>query len=147
MTLDGLDSNHCAVSIDFNLTSIKYKAKSSLNYGDIDWRKICKEDEQHKLYNKYQLELTSRDMSYDNFCEAVVCAGKETAVTINCKCEGWYMANKSILVPAIQEKNQLRHRLHSSGLSSDKVTSIQAQLKVINKRIHDLVGLAKACWY
>jgi hypothetical protein len=51
-TLDGLDSDHRAVSLDLNLTSIKYKARSSLNRGNIDWRKICEEDEQRKLYNK-----------------------------------------------------------------------------------------------
>ncbi len=76
-TLDGLDSNHCAVAMDPNLTSIKYKAKSSMNCRDIDWRKICKEDEQCKLYNKYLLELTTMDMSYDDFCKAVVRACKE----------------------------------------------------------------------
>ncbi len=61
--LDGLDSNHPAVSMDLNLTSIKYKAKLLMNCGNIDWRKIFKEDEQRKLYNKYLLELISRDMS------------------------------------------------------------------------------------
>jgi hypothetical protein len=87
--LDRLDSNHCAVSLDLNLTSIKYKAKSSLNRGDINWRKICEEDKQCKLYNKYLLQLTSRDMSYKNFCKAVVRAGKITAVAVNRKCKGW----------------------------------------------------------
>jgi hypothetical protein len=87
-------------------------------------------------------------MSYNNLCKAVVRAGKETAVAIDCQCKGWYTASKSILVPAIQEKNRLHRRLHNrSGLSPDKVTSIQAQLKVINKRNHDLVELAKACWH
>jgi hypothetical protein len=91
--------------MDLNLTSIKYKAKSPMNCGDIDWSKICEEDEQLKLYNKHLLELTSWYMSYNNFCTAVVHACKETAVAIDCKCEGWYTASKSILVPAIQEKN------------------------------------------
>jgi hypothetical protein len=55
----------------------------------------------------------------------VVRAGKETAVTIDRKCEGWYTASKSILAPAIQEKNQLRHRLHDrSGLSPDEIASL-----------------------
>jgi hypothetical protein len=55
-----------------------------MNCGNIGWRKICEEeDEQQKLYNKYLLKLTSRDMSYDNFCKAVVRAGKETAVAID----------------------------------------------------------------
>jgi hypothetical protein len=135
--------------MDLNLTSIKYKAKLLMNCGDIDWRKICKEDEQRKLYSKYLLELTSWDMSNNNFCAAVVpAADKKTAVTIDCKCEGWYTASKSILAPAIQEKNQLRHRLHNrSGLSPDEVTTIQSQLKAIDKRNHDLVELAKARWY
>ncbi len=71
-TLHGLDSDHCAVALSLNITSIKYKTNSKLNSGDINWRKICKEDEQRKLYNKYLLELTSRDMSNNNFCKAVV---------------------------------------------------------------------------
>jgi hypothetical protein len=147
-TLDGLDSNHRAVNMDLNLTSIKYKAKTLMKCGNIDWRKICIEDEQRKLYSKYLLELTSRDMSYDNFCKAFLHAGKETAVAIDCKCKGWYMASKSILAPAIQVKNQFHHRLHNrSGLSPNEVTNLQAQLKVINKRNHDLVELAKAPWY
>ncbi len=93
-TLGGLESNHCAVNMDLNLTSIEYKVKTLMNCSDIVWRKFCKEDEQRKLYNKYLLELTSRDMSYNNFCKAVVCAGKETAVAIDCKCKGWYTASK-----------------------------------------------------
>ena len=82
-TLDGLDSDHSAVAFKLNLTSIKYKAKTSLNRGDIDWRTICEEEMQHAMYNKYLMQLTSRDMSYDNFCEAVVRAGEITAVVVN----------------------------------------------------------------
>ena len=114
--------------------------KSSIHGGNIDRRKICKEDEQQKLYNKYLMELTFRDMRYVDFCEAVIRASKETAVAIDQKCEGWYTASKSILAPAIQEKNQLHNR---SELSPDKVAGIQAQLKAISKRNHDLVELAK----
>ena len=143
-TLNGLDSDHRAVNMALNLTSIKHKVKSSIHGGNIDRRKICEEDEQQKLYNKYLIELTFRDMRYVDFCEAVIRASKETAVAIDQKCEGWYTASKSILAPAIQEKNQLHHRLHNrSGLSPDEVAGIQAQLKAISKRNHDLVELAK----
>jgi hypothetical protein len=86
---------------DPDVTEIQRKA--SLNGGNIDWRKICEEDEQRKLYNKYLLELTSHNMGYDTFCEAVTRAGHETAVSIDSKCEGWYKASKSILIPAIEE--------------------------------------------
>ena len=109
-----------------------------MNCSDINWRKICEEDEQQKLYNKYLLELTSHDMSYENFCEAVIRAGQETAVAIDRKCEGWYTASESILAPAIQEKNQLSHQLHNrSKLTDDEITDIKAQLKFMNKRNHD----------
>ena len=94
------------------------------------------------------MEFTSRDMRYVDFCKTVVRAGKETAVAIDQKCKEWYTASESILAPAIQEKNHLHHRLHDrSGLSPDEVTSIQAQLKTINKRNHSLVDLAKSHWY
>ncbi len=57
---DGADSDHQAVRMQLNLTSLKYKEKASLDSGDIDWRKICKEDEQRKLYNKYLLAHFTR---------------------------------------------------------------------------------------
>jgi hypothetical protein len=119
-----------------------------MNCRYIDWRKICEEEEQRKLYNKHLLQLTSRKTPYDNFCEAVVRAGRETAVAIDPKCEGWYMASEHILAPAIQEKNQLHHRLHDrSNLDPDEIADIQSQLKAINKRNQGLVELAKAKWY
>jgi hypothetical protein len=87
-------------------------------------------------------------MPYNNFYKVVVHAGKETAIAIDRKCKGWYTASKSILAPAIQEKNQLRHHLHDrSSLSTDKIASLQAQLKAINKHNQGLVELAKASWY
>ena len=148
VTNDGADSDHRAVQMQLNLTSLKYKEKVSLDSGNIDWRKICEEDKQHKLYNKYLLELTSCGMDYGTFCEAVVRAGRETAVSIECKCKGWYKARESIFIPAIKEKNQTRYRLHDkSNLTNDKRANLQLKLKQINKRNHDLVDLAKAHWY
>jgi hypothetical protein len=100
------------------------------------------------MYNKYLMQLTSRDMSYKNFCEAVVGAGELTAVTVNQSCTGWYTASESILAPAIQEKNRLRHCLHDcNNLSPSEISNIKDQLKVVNKRNHDLIELAKARWY
>ena len=94
------------------------------------------------------MEFTSQEMRYVDFCQGVIQVGKETAMAIDQKCEGWYTASESILAPAIQEKKQLRHRLHDRReLSPDEITNIKAQLIVINKRNHDLVELAKARWY
>ncbi len=47
--LDGIDSNHHAVRLDFVLTSIKFKETHSLYGGNIDWRKILTNDDCHKL--------------------------------------------------------------------------------------------------
>ena len=44
-------------------------------------------------------------MTYNTFCDAVVHAGRETAVSVECKCKGWYKAGESILIPVIKEKN------------------------------------------
>ena len=90
--------------MELNLASLKYKEKSSLNTGEIDWRKICKEDEQRKLYNKYLLDLTTQDVTYNNFCKAVVSAGQETVVSIERKCEGWFTASKAQLLRAQDRK-------------------------------------------
>ncbi len=115
-----------------NLTFLKYKEKVSINGGEIDWRKICEEDKQCKLYNKYLLKLTTFNMTYDNFCEAVVRAGRETAVSIECKCEGWYKASEAILIPAIEEENQLRHCLQDKNhLTPTEIAQFQQQLKKI----------------
>ena len=59
-----------------------------MHSGEIAWCAITEKDEQRKLYNKYLLKLTTKDMMYDNFCKAVVQAGRETATAIENKCEG-----------------------------------------------------------
>jgi len=87
-------------------------------------------------------------MTYKEYCEAIVCAGETTVAVGTRACEGWYKASEDILAPAIQEKNCLRHHLHdSSNLSPVEIADIKTRLKLVNKRNHDLVELAKACWY
>jgi hypothetical protein len=78
-------------------------------------------------------------MAYDDFCEAVACAGRETATTIICECEGWYKASESELKPVIEGKNQLHHRLQDKNvLSPTDVAQLQQQLKDVTKRNQDL---------
>jgi hypothetical protein len=90
VAIGGADSDHRAVQMQLNLTLLKYKEKASINGGEIDLRKICKEDKLPKLCNKYLLGLTTRNMTYDNFCEAVVRAGWETALSIECQSKQSY---------------------------------------------------------
>jgi hypothetical protein len=104
VVLVGINSDYQAVRMTLNLTSIKYKPKASMHSEEIDWRAITEKDEQRKLYNKYLLKLTTKDMMYDNFCKAVVQAGWETATAVENKCEGWYTASEDLLTPAIKER-------------------------------------------
>ncbi len=51
-------------------------------------------------------------------------------------------------MPAIKEKNRLRHWLHSKHpLTLAEIDNLKKKLKEINKRNCDLVELAKARWY
>ncbi len=119
-----------------------------MHSGEIDWCATTEKDEQQKLYNKYLLELTTKDMRYDKFCKAVVQAAQETATAIENKCEGWCTASKDILTPAIEEKNRLHHQLHDKHLLTlAEIEQLKKKLKEINKCNRDLVELAKACWY
>ncbi len=102
-----------------------------MHSGEINWRAIMEQDEQRKLYNKYLFELTSKDMTYDNFYEAVVQAGRETATSIENKCEGWYMASEDILTPAIKEKNRLIHQLH------DKHLITPVEIEILKTKLKD----------
>jgi hypothetical protein len=88
------------------------------------------------------------NMTYNTFCKAVIRAGRETAISINCKREGWFKASKTILIPAIKEKNRLGHRLQDkTQLNPTELTQLQQQLKSVNKRNRNILELAKARWY
>jgi hypothetical protein len=52
-----------------------------MHSGEIDWRAITEKDEHQKLYNKYLLKLTTKDMTYDNFLQ-----GSSASWTGNCNC-------------------------------------------------------------
>ena len=109
--------------MQLNLTSLKYKEKTSLNSKDIDWRKNCEDVKQRKLYNKYLLKLTSHNITYDTFCEAVTHAGCKTAVSIESKCEGWYKASEAILTPAIEEEKTIDYKTRPTSLMTNLPTS------------------------
>jgi hypothetical protein len=78
---DGINSDHQAVRMTLNLTSIKYKPKAPIHSREIDWHAITKKDEQRKLYKRYLLKLTTKDMTYNNFLQ-----GSSISWTGNCNC-------------------------------------------------------------
>ena len=65
-------------------------------------------------------------MTYDNFCKAHIRSGRKTAISIECKCEGWYTASEAIFALAIEEKNQLCHRLQEwDHLTTTEIDQLQ----------------------
>ncbi len=89
-------------------------------------------------------------MTYDNFREAIVRAGWETAVSTECKYKGWYKASKAVLAPAVDKKIDCATICRTRAISTLNpmdINQLQQQLKEVNKQNHDLIDLAKARWY
>ena len=89
---------------DMNAPSGIQHTKNCRVINDSDWRKLHAEDERRTLYNKHLLELTSRNMTYDTFCETVVCAGRKTAVSTERKCKGWHKPCQETIPPVSSTK-------------------------------------------
>ena len=72
-TIDGAESDHRAVQMELNLTSIKFKEKEETEFNKkIDWRKIEENEEYRTTYNNILSDMITTDMSYDDFCDATI---------------------------------------------------------------------------
>ena len=71
--LDGVASDHQAVRLDITITitSIKFKTRA-ISRGTIDWSRILNDDHTRMIYNEHLLQLTSNDMDYDSYQEAIL---------------------------------------------------------------------------
>jgi hypothetical protein len=84
---------------------------------DNDWRKINADDVHRTLYNKRLLELTSRNMTYNTFCETVVRAGRKTAASTERKCNGWHKPRQDT-IPSLRFIDELESISGSEDLES-----------------------------
>jgi hypothetical protein len=81
-------------------------------------------------YNEHLLQLTTNDMDYDKYQEAILQAGALTATNHKRKCNGWFQMSRITLAPLITERNQVLHaikRIHHLSPAIHK--TMQADLK------------------
>jgi len=105
-TTDGAESDHQAVQMEVNLTSIKFKEKDETKFNEkINWRKIEEDEEDYTIYNDTLCNMVTPDMSYDDFFDATIRAGKNTALLQEEEQTGWFVLSENVLMPAIKAKN------------------------------------------
>ena len=72
-TIDGAKSDHRAVQMELNLTSIKFKEREGTEFNKrIDWRKIEEDEQCRTTYNCTLCDMISPDMSYKVFFDATI---------------------------------------------------------------------------
>ena len=148
-TTQGIESDHTAVQLDLVLTSLKRTDSSTLHCGKTDWRKIATDQPTRQRYNDLLSEaiVNLNAMPYEDFNDAILKAGKETALIAGSRCEDWFQFNLVDLVPAIEGRNQLLHALRSSSdLPPSIIETMRTQLQNLNKTVKDKVLIAKARW-
>ena len=137
--------------MEFNMTSIKLKEKEETEFKEKkDWRKIKEDEECCKEYNNILRDMKEHEpeMTYNDFFDATIRAGKRTALLPQEEPTGWFLLSQDILMPAIRGKNKIVHTLrHPCDLSPDETRALQMKLDAITKINKDLIITAKTRWY
>ena len=91
-------------------------------------------------YNNILSDIITTDMSYDDFFDVTIRAGKRTAL-LNEEVEaGWFVLSEDILMPAIKRKKEMVHILrHPHNLSSREIGIIKTKLDTITIQNRDLI--------
>jgi hypothetical protein len=87
-------------------------------------------------------------MDYDEYNAAILKAGELTMTINKQKCEGWFQLSRATLAPLLTNRNQLLHAVkQSSHLPQSVQSTMQADLRRLNRHIAISVSHAKAKWY
>ena len=82
---------------------------------------------------------------YTTFNSAILPSAQDTATKERTNNQGWCHHHEQILLPAIQQQDQLVHQLQSKDPSED-ITAIKDELKAAQNVVSDYISLAKAAW-
>jgi hypothetical protein len=86
-------------------------------------------------------------MPYEDFHDEIKKAGKDTALLVKSKGNGWFIFNQDYIAPSIDERNQLIHTLcPSATLPTSIANAMRDAFTRLNKNIKDKVLIAKAQW-
>jgi hypothetical protein len=76
--LEGVNSNHRAVTLKLTLTSIKVQQSRAISKGATDWQKIQSDEHLQMMYNEHLQSMITPTMDYDEYSAAVLKAGELT---------------------------------------------------------------------
>jgi hypothetical protein len=145
--LHGVASDHLAVCLKVALSSVKFK-KHTMSRGSTNWAKILSDDLARMEYNGHLLQLTTNDMDYDAYQEAILQAGALTVTHHKRKCNGWFQMSQTTLAPLLTERNHVLHAIKRNHHTSPDIhKTMQADLKQLNRHIAHAVSHAKEIWY
>ena len=102
--IEGVSSDHCAVSLKLMLSSIKVQSRAILK-DDTDWQKILSNEHLQMLYNKHLQSMITPEMDYDEYNAAILKAWELTMTINKRKCEGWFQLNRATLAPLLTNRN------------------------------------------
>jgi hypothetical protein len=107
--LEGVNSNHHAVTLKLTLTSIKVQQSCAISKGATDWWKIQSDEHIRMVYNEHLQSMITPTMDYDEYNAAVLKAGELTMTVTKQKCAGWFQLSRATPVPLLSNRNQLPH--------------------------------------
>ncbi len=68
----------------------------------------------HEIYNRTLYEITTDEISYDDFNKCILRASELTTVKVSNKNEGWFQFSRAEMAPLLKERNKLLHQVRSA---------------------------------
>jgi hypothetical protein len=81
VVLQGIASDHRAVSLSVVLSSVKFKNSGTISCRTINWSKILTDEHNHMVYNEHLLSLTTPSIKHDDYQDVILKAGEHTATS------------------------------------------------------------------
>ncbi len=69
----------------------------------------------HEIYNRTLYEMTTDEMSYDDFNKCILRAADLTTVKLSKKNEGWFQFSQAEVAHLLEEHNKLLHQVQSQS--------------------------------
>jgi hypothetical protein len=80
-----------------------------MKVGTINWPKILTDEHTRMVDNDHLVSLTVPGITYDDYQECILDAGKLTATYHKHICTGWFQLSRTTLSPLLLERNEVLH--------------------------------------
>eukprot|EP00985_Skeletonema_marinoi_P034014 scaffold42827_cov496-Skeletonema_marinoi.AAC.1 len=149
---DGIRSDHSAIRITWTraYSSEGSKTHTSITNvrGTLNKEELLEDNniEYNELVAKKLEECPDLKDDYDSFMEMLVKIANEASTSAPYKKIPWYEFDRDILMPLIEERNELMHRTRHEDLSVEELELVKIEISDMNKYIHDKCLAAKSKW-